>query len=252
MANVDIEIAKMKKMIENNRKYGTFDLEIPEPTNRKELYSFLQADTIFNEINEKYNEMQKEIQRVQKDGRYADSYKKVHKQKTTEEFQNYKELKLQEIKDKMNVYRSDIEAKHRPVIENPQLESTNINNSLLKLAFLDNIENNTELMKQFVSENWNRKDIISLVEAKYKDNAAITAQIYTKRKEDQEPYELVDKCLNDVNAFINNRDWQVNGDYIESGIKSMDPLVKTKTKGSVSETVEETYKRVVGGADEEE
>ena len=132
------------------------------------------------------------------------------------------------------------------------MESTNINNSLLKLAFLDKIENNTELMKQFVDDNWNRKDIISLVEAKYKDNAAITTQIYTKRKEDQKPYKLVDKCLNDVNVFINNRDWQVNGDYIESGIKSMDPLVTTKTKGSVSETVEETYKRVVGGANEEE
>ena len=107
MANVDVEIAKMKKMIENNRKYGTFDLEIPEPTNRKELYSFLQADTIFNEINDKYNEMQKEIQRVQKDGRYASSYKEVHKQKTTEEFQNYKESKLQEIKDKMKIYRTE-------------------------------------------------------------------------------------------------------------------------------------------------
>ena len=106
-------------------------------------------------------------------------------------------------------------------------------------------------MKQFIEENWNRKDIITLVEAKYKDNAAITTQIYTKRKEDQKQYELVDKCLNDVNVFINNRDWQVNGDYIESGIKSMDPLVTTKTKGSVSETVEETYKRVVGGANEE-
>ena len=251
MANVDVEIAKMKKMIENNRKYGTFDLEIPEPTNRKELYSFLQVDTIFNEINDKYNEMRKEIGRVQKDGRYADSYKKVHKQKTTEEFQNYKESKLQEIKDKMNVYRSDIEAKHRPVIEDKNLEATQTNSALLQLAFLDNIENNTELMKQFVESNWHRKDIISLVEAKYKDNAAITTQIYTKRKEDQKPYELVDKCLNDVNVFINNRDWQVNGDYIESGIKSMDPLVTTKTKGSVSETVEETYKRVVGGANEE-
>lgn len=252
MANVDVEIAKMKKMIENNRKYGTFDLEIPEPTNRKELYSFLQADTIFNEINDKYNEMQKEIQRVQKDGRYASSYKEVHKQKTTEEFQNYKESKLQEIKDKMNVYRSDIEAKHKPVIEDKGLEATNINNSLLKLAFLDNMENNTELMKQFVDDNWNRKDIISLIEAKYKDNAEITTQIYTKRKEDQKPYELVDKCLNDITVFINNRDWQVNGDYIEKGIKTMDPLETTKTKGNIQETVEETYNRIVGGANEKE
>ena len=251
MANVDVEIAKMKKMIENNRKYGTFDLEIPEPTNRKELYSFLQADTIFNEINDKYNEMQKEIQRVQKDGRYAENYKKVHKQKATEEFQNYKESKLQEIKDKMQLYRSDIEAKHKPVIEDKSLEATNINNSLLKLAFLDNMENNTELMKQFVDDNWNRKDIISLIEAKYKDNAEITTQIYTKRKEDQKPYELVDKCLNDITVFINNRDWQVNGDYIEKGIKTMDPLETTKTKGNIQETVEETYNRIVGGANEE-
>ena len=224
MANVDIEIAKMKKMIENNRKYGTFDLELPEPNNRKELYSFLQADTIFNEINDKYNEMQKEIQRVQKDGRYADSYKKVHKQKTTEEFQNYKESKLQEIKDKMKIYRSDIEAKHKPVIENPQLESTNINNSLLKLAFLDNIENNTELMKQFVNENWNRKDVISLVEAKYKDNANIATQIAEKRKEEQKPYQLVNKCLNDVTTFINNSDYVVNQDYIEKGITEFNPI----------------------------
>ena len=251
MANVDIEIAKMKKMIENNRKYGTFEIEIPEPTDRKSLYQFLQADTIFNEINDKYNEMQKEIQRVQKDGRYASSYKEVHKQKTTEEFQNYKESKLQEIKDKMQLYRSDIEAKHKAVIEDKGLEATNINTAMLQLMYLDQLDNNTELMKQFVEQNWNRPEIMGLVEAKYKDNAEITTQIYTKRKEDQMPYELVDKCINDVNVFINNRDWQVNGDYIESGIKTMDPLVTTKTKKSISETVEETYKRVVGGANEE-
>ena len=224
MANVDVEIAKMKKMIENNRKYGTFDLEIPEPTNRKELYSFLQADTIFNEINDKYNEMQKEIQRVQKDGRYADSYKKVHKQKTTEEFQNYKESKLQEIKDKMKIYRSDIEAKHKPVIENPQLESTNINNSLLKLAFLDNIENNTELMKQFVENNWHRKDVMSLVEAKYSDNPSIATQIAEKRRDEARHYELVNKCLNDVTTFINNSDYVVNSDYLQAGITKFNPV----------------------------
>ena len=224
MANVDIEIEKMKKMIENHRKYGTFEIEISEPTNRKELYSFLQADTIFNEINDKYNEMQKEIQRVQKDGRYAENYKKVHKQKTTEEFQNYKESKLQEIKDKMNVYRSDIEAKNKPVIEDKQAEATAINNSLLQLAFLDNIENNTELMKQFVNDNWNRKDVMSLVEAKYSDNVAIVSQIAERRKKEAEPYELVDSCIRDIDVFIANKDYVVNQDYIDAGITKFNPV----------------------------
>ena len=57
-----------------------------------------------------------------------------------------------------------------------------------------------------------------------KDNANVVTQIAEKRHEEAKPYELVNKCLNDVTTFINNKDFNVNADYIENGITSFDPI----------------------------
>ena len=89
---------------------------------------------------------------------------------------------------------------------------------------LDTIEGNTELMKQFVENNWHRKDVMSLVEAKYSDNPSIATQIAEKRRDEARHYELVNKCLNDVTTFINNSDYVVNQDYIEKGITEFNPI----------------------------
>ena len=158
----------LKKMQENYYKYGQYILEPPKATNRAELYRNLQIEETFNEINDKYTETKKEIQRVAKDGRYKDEFKGIHKQKTLEEFQQFKQSKLNEIKDKMQMYRSEIEESNKPVIEDKGLEATNINTAMLQLMYLDQLDNNTELMKQFVEKNWNRPEIMGLVEAKYK------------------------------------------------------------------------------------
>ena len=228
-----LEIEKMRKatndlkqMQANFAKYGVYvlDRDIPEPTDRKSLYDRLGTDTIFNEINDKYNETQKEIQRINKDGRYKDEFKGVHKQKTLEAFNQFKEAKLNEIKDKMNVYRNDIEAKHKPVIEDKQAEATAINNSLLQLAFIQQLDNNEEILKGYINENWNRPQVISLVENMFKDNANVVSQIVTKRKEDQAPYELVDSCIRDIDVFISNKDYNVNSDYIQNGITKFNPI----------------------------
>lgn len=210
----------LKQMQENFKKYGVYVLnkDIPEAVTRQELYSKLEMEDVYNDIAEKQKEFQKEINRISKDKRYKEEFKTDYKKKIQEEFLKYKTEKLTEVQSKLQGYKTDLQNKYAHKVEDPKLEATQTNNSLLKLAFLDNIENNTELMKQFVSENWNRKDIMSLVEAKYQDNAHIVSQIATKRKEEQKPYLLVDSCLNDVNAFINNRDYSVNADYIENGI----------------------------------
>ena len=214
----------LAKMSENYKKYGEYILEPPKATNRAELYRNLQIDNVFNEINDKYAETQNKIQKVAKDGRYKDEFKGIHKQKTLEEFQQFKESKLNEIKDKMNVYRSDIEAENKAVIEDKGLEATNTNTAMLQLMYLDSLDNNTELMRQFVNENWNRKDVMSLVEAKYKDNAAIVSQIAEKKKKEYEPYKLVDSCIRDIDVFISNKDYNVNSDYIENGITKFDSI----------------------------
>ena len=59
-----LEIEKMRKatndlkqMQANFKKYGIYvlDKDIPEPQSRPELYSKLGTDTIFQEINDKFN-----------------------------------------------------------------------------------------------------------------------------------------------------------------------------------------------------
>lgn len=216
----------LKQMQENFKKYGVYVInkDIPEAQTRQDLYNKLEISNVYEDIEAKRKEFEAEIQRVAKDKRYKTEFKGEYKNKMQEEFIKYKTDKLTEVKAKLNGYKDDLKSKYSYKVEDPQLESTQTNNALLKLAFLDNIENNTELMKQFVNENWNRKDVISLVEAKYKDNANIATQIAEKRKEEQKPYQLVNKCLNDVTTFINNSDYVVNQDYIEKGITEFNPI----------------------------
>ena len=221
----------LKQMQENFKKYGVYVLntDIPEATTRQELYSKLEIENVYEDIAEKQKEFQNEINRISKDRRYKEEFKADYKKKMQDEFIKYKTEKLTEVQSKLNEYKTDLQNKYSYKVEDPKLEATQTNNALLQLAFLDNIENNTELMKQFVNDNWNRKDVMNLVEAKYQNNAHIVSQIATKRKEEQKPYLLVDSCLNDVNTFINNRDYSVNADYIENGItkfNSFDEVIK--------------------------
>ena len=141
-----------------------------------------------------------------------------------EKFIKYKSDKLTEVKEKLNGYKEDLQNKYSYKVEDPQLEATKTNNSLLELAFIQQLDNNTELLQNFINKNWNRKDVMNIVENMYKDNANVVTQIATKRQQDQKPYELVDKCLNDVTTFINNSDYVVNQDYIEKGITKFNPI----------------------------
>ena len=56
-----------------------------------------------------------------------------------EEFIKYKNDRLTEVQAKLNGYKDDLKSKYSYEVEDPQLESTQTNNALLKLAFLDNI-----------------------------------------------------------------------------------------------------------------
>lgn len=215
-------------MQENFKKYGVYvtNKDIPEAQTRSELYNRLEISNVYEDIAAKQKEFQNEINRINKDRRYKEEFKADYKKKMQEEFIKYKTEKLTEVQAKLNGYKTDLQGKYSYKVEDPQLESTQTNNALLQLAFLDNIENNTELMKQFVNDNWNRKDVMSLVEAKYSDNPSIATQIAEKRHEEAKPYELVNKCLNDVTTFINNSDYVVNQDYIEKGITEFNPIEK--------------------------
>lgn len=228
-----LEIEKMKKATEdlkqmqaNFKKYGVYvtDKDIPESQTRQELYDRLDLSNVYKDIAAKQNDFKAEINRVAKDKRYKAEFKEEYKQKMQEEFIKYKTEKLTEAQAKLQSYKTDLQDKYSYKVEDPQLEATQTNNSLLELAFLDNMTNNTELIQQFVNDNWRRKGIISLVEAKYSDNASIVSQIANKRKEEQKPYELINSCLRDVDTFIANKDYIVNSDYIESGITKFNPI----------------------------
>ena len=216
----------LKEMQENHKKYGIYVLnkDLPEATTREELYSKLEIENVYEDIAAKQKEFQNEINRVAKDKRYKEEFKADYKKKMQEEFINYKTEKLTAVQSKLNGYKADLQNKYAYKVDDPQLEATNINNALLQLAFLDNIENNTELIKQFVNENWNRKDVMNLVEAKYKKNAVISTQIAEKRHEEAKPYQLVDSCIKDIDVFISNKDYNVNSDYIENGITKFNPI----------------------------
>lgn len=217
---------QLKEMEENHKKYGLYVLnkDIPEATTRQELYSRLEISNVYEDIAAKQKEFQNEINRINKDRRYKEEFKADYKKKMQEEFIKYKTEKLTEAQSKLNGYKTDLQDKYSYKVEDPQLESTQTNNALLKLAFLDNIENNTELMKQFVNDNWNRKDVMSLVEAKYSDNPSIATQIAEKRHEEAKPYELVNAAIRDVETFINNADYVVNSDYLQAGITKFNPV----------------------------
>ena len=216
----------LKQMQENFKKYGVYvvNKDIPEAKTRQDLYNRLEISNVYEDIEAKRKEFEAEIQRVSKDKRYKEEFKSTYKEKMQDEFIKYKTEKLTEVKAKLNGYKTDLQNKYSHRIEDPQLEAVQTNNALLQLAFLDNVKNNTELMKQFVEDNWNRKDIMSLVEAKYKNSAEIVTQIAEKRRDEAKPYELVNTAIKDVDVFISNKDYNVNPDYIEKGITEFNPI----------------------------
>ena len=70
---------------------------------------------------------------------------------------------------------------------------------------------------------------MNIIEAKYSDNPHVVSQIANKREEETKPYKLVNICINDVNTFLNNKDYTVNSDYITEGItkfNSFDEVTK--------------------------
>lgn len=221
----------LKQMQENFKKYGVYVLntDIPEATTRQELYSKLEIENVYEDIAEKQKEFQKEINRISKDKRYKEEFKSDYKKKMQEEFQKYKTEKLAEVQSKLQGYKEDLQNKYSYKVDDPQLEATQTNNALLQLAMLDTIENNTELIQQFINQNWNRKSVMNIIEAKYSDNPHVASQIANKRNEEAKPYQLVNICINDVNTFLNNKDYTVNADYIENGItkfNSFDEVTK--------------------------
>ena len=217
---------QLKEMQENFKKYGVYVLnkDIPEATTRQELYSRLEISNVYEDIEAKRKEFEAEIQRIQKDKRYKEEFKSTYKEKMQDEFIKYKTDKLTEVKAKLNGYKEDLQNKYSYKVDDMQLEATQTNNALLQLAFIQQLDNNEEMLKSYINDNWNKPQVMSIVENMYKDNANVATQIAEKRKEEQKPYQLVNKCLNDVTTFINNSDYVVNQDYIEKGITEFNPI----------------------------
>ena len=188
------------------------------------MYDRLGLADVYEDIAAKQQDFQNEINRVAKDKRYKEEFKSTYKAKMQDEFIKYKTEKLTEAQSKLNGYKTDLQDKYSYKVEDKNLEAVETNSALLTLAMLDTIENNTELLQNFINQNWNKSSVMNIVEAKYKDNPNIVSQIANKRKEDQQPYELINSCLRDVNTFINNKEYVVNSDYIESGITKFDPV----------------------------
>lgn len=216
----------LKEMQENFKKYGLYVLnkDIPEAQTRQDLYNRLDISNVYQDIAAKQKEFEAEIQRVAKDKRYKAEFKGEYKKKMQDEFIRFKTEKLTDVQAKLQGYKTDLQNKYSYKVEDPQLEATQTNNSLLELAFIQQLDNNTGLLQDFINKNWNRPNVMSIVENMYKDNAVVTTQIAEKRRDEARPYELVNKCLNDVTTFINNKDYNVNADYIENGITSFDPI----------------------------
>ena len=216
----------LKQMQENFKKYGVYvvNKDIPEVTTRQELYSKLEIENAYEDIAEKQKEFKKEIDRISKDKRYKEEYKSTYKEKMQEEFIKYKTEKLTEVQSKLRGYKEDLQNKYSYKVEDPQLEATQTNNALLQLAFIQQLDNNEEMLKGYINDNWNKPQVMNIVENMYKDNANVATQIATTRKEEQKPYLLINKCLNDVTTFINNSDYVVNQDYIEKGITKFNSI----------------------------
>lgn len=217
---------QLKEMQANFKKYGVYvvNKDIPEAQTRQELYSRLEISNVYLDIEAKRKEFEAEIQRISKDKRYKTEFKGEYKNKMQDEFIKYKTEKLTEVKAKLNGYKDDLKSKYSYQVSDPQLEATQTNNALLQLAFIQQLDNNDEMLKGYINDNWNKPQVMSIVENMYKDNANVATQIATKRKEEQRPYLLVNKCLNDVTTFINNSDYVVNQDYIEKGITEFNPI----------------------------
>lgn len=211
---------QLKEMQANFKKYGVYvvNREIPEAQTRQDLYNRLDISNVYQDIEAKRKEFEAEINRINKDRRYKEEFKADYKKKMQEEFIKYKTEKLTEVKAKLNGYKTDLQNKYSYKVEDPQLEATQTNNALLQLAFIQQLDNNEEMLKGYINDNWHRSQVMSVVENMYKDNANIQTQIKTKRHEEAKPYELVNKCLNDVTTFINNKDYVVNSSYIDEGI----------------------------------
>ena len=213
----------LKQMQQNFKKYGVYTLEVPEATTRAELYNRLEIGNVYEDIEAKRKEFQAEINRISKDRRYKEEFKSTYKKKMQEEFIKYKNEKLTEAQSKLQGYKTDLQDKYSYKVEDKNLEAVETNSALLTLAMLDTIENNTELIQQFVNQNWNRKSVMNIIEAKYNDNPVVVSQIANKKAEEQKPYMLVNAAIRDVETFINNADYVVNSSYITEGIKSFDP-----------------------------
>ena len=214
----------LKQMQTNFKKYGMYvtDDNIPEAQSRQELYERLGLTNVYEDIEAKRKEFKAEIQRISKDKRYKEEFKGEHKKKMQDEFIKYKTEKLKEVEAKLQGYKEDLQAKYSYKVDDLQLEATKTNNALLQLAFIQQLDNNEEILKDYINDNWNKPQVMNVIENMYKDNAKVVSQIASKRKEEQKPYLLVDSCLNDVNVFITNKDFNVNADYIENGITSFD------------------------------
>ena len=216
----------LKQMQENFKKYGVYvtDKDIPEVTTRQELYNRLEIQNVYEDIEAKRKEFKKEIDRISKDKRYKEEYKSIYKEKMQEEFIKYKNEKLTAVQSKLQGYKEDLQAKYSYKVDDLQLEATKTNNALLQLAFIQQLDNNEEILKDYINDNWNKPQVMNVIENMYKDNAKVVSQIAEKRHEEAKPYELVNKCLNDVTTFINNSDYVVNQDYIEKGITEFNPI----------------------------
>ncbi len=216
----------LKQMQENFKKYGVYvtDKDIPEVTTRQELYNRLEIQNVYEDIEAKRKEFEAEIQRVAKDKRYKTEFKGEYKKKMQEEFIKYKTEKLTAVQSKLQGYKADLQDKYAYKVENPQLEATQTNNALLQLAFIQQLDNNEEILKGYIDDNWNKPQVMNIVENMYRNNVNVATQIAEKRRDEAKPYELVNKCLNDVTTFINNSDYVVNSDYVQEGITSFNPI----------------------------
>ena len=213
--SIERELQKMQEMRRNFERYGIYatDDKMPPVVTKSELYKRLKIDGHFYDIQNLFDHTEQKVRQLQQDPRYTDAYKKEGIEAFYRQFNTYKDHKWQEIQKELLKYKEEL--KVRFAVEEPN--STDLNNLLIQLQFIDGIDNNGAMIENFLNENMNSSVIRGLIQAKYgEDNPNIKTSISNYEKEQNAPFTVVDQELRMVETFINNTDYLVDKDYLKN------------------------------------
>lgn len=224
--DVEIELKKMQKAIENNRAYGSF--EVPDCKNKKEIMEKLQVKQLFENLNAYYLESKNKAEEIKKDKRFNSQYKVQALQDEKEKLQFEKNKTLMLAKVRLNFWRNAVKEVNEPIKTDQDilLDSINKNSLLLKLATIQTLENKPEyLLQDLAKEAYSYPDIRGLVEESFKDDVVINRTFIELEEAEKEPYREIDALLHNVDILESNTEWIVDDGFGETGeIHNMDKL----------------------------